>query len=78
MLELKQPKSINSISCRLSGGKYITKFVTNFTFSILIAKKVVIEGCKHANAMSFTEIGKSKEIPNINAGMTTEVIKITE
>ena len=49
-----------------------------FTFYILIAKKVVIEGCKHANAMSFTEIGKSKEIANVNAGMTTEVIKITE
>ena len=41
-------------------------------------KKVVIEGCKHANAMSFTEIGKSKEIPNVNAGMSTEIVKITE
>jgi len=49
-----------------------------YTFLFPIAKKIVIEGCKHANAMSFTEIGKSKEIANVNAGMVTEAIKITE
>ena len=34
----------------------------NDTFPL--ARKIVIEGCKHANANSFNEIGKSKELPN--------------
>ena len=59
----------------LEVSKTIYQFHFNFLF---IAKKIVIEGCKHANAMSFTEIGKSKEMPNMNAGLSHEVIKITE
>lgn len=43
-----------------------------------VAKKIVIEGCKHANAMSFNEIGKSKELANMNAGLSHEVIKVTD
>lgn len=43
----------------------------------MIAKKIIIEGCKQSNAQSFSKIGESKELA-ARSGITQESVKITE
>ena len=43
----------------------------------MIAKKIIIEGCKQSNAQAFSKIGESKELAS-RSGITADSVKITE
>ena len=44
---------------------------------MIIAKKIIIEGCKQSNAQTFAKIGESKELAG-RSGITQDSVKITE
>ena len=46
-------------------------------FWLIIAKKIIIEGCKQSNAQTFAKIGESKELAG-RSGITQDSVKITE
>ena len=41
------------------------------------AKKIVIEGCKHANKQEFTKVGESKDLPE-RSGYQKDSIALSE
>ena len=56
-----------------SGGKSIPDHPNLF----VLAKKIIIEGCKQSNAQSFSKIGESKELPG-RSGLVQDSVKVTE
>ena len=63
LLQFDQPKLISEVRFQTSGGKYKLKINTSkFIFLFYTAKKIVIEGCKQANAGTFNKIGESKDL----------------
>ena len=46
-------------------------------FTTTGARKIIIEGCKQANAQTFTKIGESRELAQ-RSGIQSDSVKITE
>ena len=53
------------------------KVISEVVFSTQGAKKIVIEGCKQANAQTFTKIGESKDLPE-RSGLQSDSVTITD
>ena len=53
------------------------RVVSEVKFQTTGARKIIVEGCKQANAQTFSKIGESKELASRN-GLQNESVKITE
>ena len=53
------------------------KVISEIKFNTQGARKIVIEGCKQANAQTFTRIGESKDLPE-RSGFQSDSVMITE
>ena len=52
------------------------KVISEVKFNTQGARKIIIEGCKQANAQTFTRIGESKELPD-RSGFQSDSVTIT-
>ena len=55
-----------------------TKPVNEVRFSVTGARKIIIEGCKTTNASEFKKVGESKDLPNKQAAVQSDSVKLSE